>query len=329
MTKITYDQKQELYGIKPDPRRSGPKPILRAARFDSLATFTKTAASVQQSHDCFAYQSQDNGNPPTDLWDHSLGFNGALELTKTGWIDGARDVIHAAAKNSTKHGASDVTITPAPMGIYADVTAALQGDLEPFYDVDMVPEIKPSITLICGTSCCAHSSAEDVTRRGAGILTAIQALELSGIRVALFARSSGLDSTDNIYFYTFVRVKHADQGLNIPALAAVFCHSAFERRLGFAGIEMLAPKTFSMGYGSAMHDTPPETLAHCFRNAENVVTAPPFYRQQEMASVSAVAVAIIESVAAAKHIDRGLAEQLKNQITNNRSAGRPANRRAS
>lgn len=183
-------------------------------------------------------------------WDFGLGYKGAEKMVRDGWPEGARRIKHIAGRETDSGEHTDLTLVSAPFGIFGDTQAALHGDPEPYTTVELSADVRPILTLFASLSCRQGITAKAFAERGAGMLTAIQALEAFGYRVDLYAvlTSQDPDRSKSMFASTF-KVKHSDQQINLPALAAVMAHPAMFRRIGFTIYERIAPTDFLTDYG--------------------------------------------------------------------------------
>lgn len=191
-------------------------------------------------------------------WDDNLGYDGAKAVLATGWAEGANKIRLLAESFATSE--TDFTeyapaFIPAESGAFGFAQAALAGDPECFYQYDVTPIDRPVIRLAASTGIMGTTGHGSVIKRAAGFLAVINMLERSGVRVELWAVAGNHDEDSNICFFNAVRVKEADQSVDLNRLAFLFGHGAAHRRLMFSLIEKMAIeqfKGFSQDYGASL-----------------------------------------------------------------------------
>lgn len=217
-----------------------------AKRFDSLLEWERFALA-----DCserFARSSVTH--TPEEEWDYGSGMDGARDLIRKGWRKGAKDVLNVSGvAHIQQDNGINVAMYSAPCGFFGDTQAALAGDPDCMIAADFQEQPQqPVITIAADFTAPYKVTAQEFTKRGAAILSVIYLLEASGVRVDLFALWS--PRHDNKTTAQAVKVKHADQDINLEALAAVFAHPAAFRRIGFGAAERIAYGDFEgSGYG--------------------------------------------------------------------------------
>lgn len=179
-------------------------------------------------------------------WDLGAGYQKAWELSRFGWIDGARglaDALKAIAPT-----------TPAPdsrtdfYGHRPHVPRYCAG--APDCMVRHVPDPNAGggkvLTLIVPVNATAGVSAQSMYNFGAGVVAYINQLETSGVRVELYGMICSEVRGWRVA-HTW-RVKSADQPFDLAVTAFTLSHPAMFRRLGFALRERCAAPATS-GYG--------------------------------------------------------------------------------
>lgn len=202
-------------------------------------------------------------------WDLNLGAKHARRLLTEGWAEGANKVKQVSL--TMAQGEADGL--PA---FYNDVSgpigfaqAALAGDPECYLQYDSAPLSRPVVSLAVSITCANKLESGDFIRRGAVYLTIINALEAAGMRVELYALigtySGSPSDKEGRVIFTAVRIKDADQDINLQALAYIIAHPAAFRRLGFAAIEKQVEDDFNgsfcHAYGSPFNGSNKEASA--------------------------------------------------------------------
>lgn len=127
--------------------------------------------------------------------------------------------------------------------------------------------------------CCSYScgiSAEAIIRAQSRALSMVRGLEESGLRVNLWAFFAVVGSGREFAFY--LRLKKAEEKLNVLKLSYPLCHPSFLRRHFFALLEHTAAadtEVLSHNYGHPLHDDALLELAGKTKKiGENVIVFP-------------------------------------------------------
>jgi hypothetical protein len=134
-------------------------------------------------------------------------------------------------------------ITHDVEGIQVDIARYLDGEPECWIQWEHQIVESPGtkiVRMIFNGSVSSGVSTETIERVGAAAVALVELLEYSGIRVEIFlenvfAKYVGLQCPKVI---SQVKIKSADQPLDIPRLAFALGHPACLRRLGFAFVEL-------------------------------------------------------------------------------------------
>lgn len=185
-------------------------------------------------------------NRSTLGWDLGHGYDGALQRARDGWEEGVRNIDALVTAVPLE---SHVTLGYSVAGDFPDVPRAVAGD--PFNMVrrgrDRTP--KAIITIAVNIRISAAISAKSMTNYGAALVALVDRLETRGVRVELL----GLCATNRHDHIDWNRwaiswtIKHAEDPLDLSAVAFSLAHPGMFRRLGFAVMER-SPK-MDYGYG--------------------------------------------------------------------------------
>lgn len=210
-------------------------------------------------------QSASEHNAPRDNWDLGVGWQGALELARTGWVEGAAAIQEAAMAATGRpvterepHWGFDVA------GDLPDVGRFMAGVPDNMRRRRKTVGRAPIVTIALGVGTSGGTSAYAMANYGAALAALIDRLEASGRRVELYAISAVIDGGHRIAIS--VRIKGADEPLDLAAVAFGVGHPAMLRRIVFAARER-SPHEMS-GYGGTatveprdLIDPQPGTLA--------------------------------------------------------------------
>lgn len=173
-------------------------------------------------------------------------FTEAMRLAESGWTDGRESLNAAIAK---ANGIDKAELDPAPaydvVGYYPDVPLYCAGD--PFNMVCHEPEpVKPVIRIAATAKASQSTRASVYLNYGAALVSYIELLEKAGYRVEL---NLIMQTTDGAYSYrAMVRVKDADESLEIDRLAFALMHRSTQRRLWFSLLEQEAELINYLGH---------------------------------------------------------------------------------
>jgi hypothetical protein len=188
------------------------------------------------------------GDPPDAEWDFNAGWDGALELARNGWHDGAAKVSKLARDLLD---AVDAKVMPLATqygdagGYGVDVARFLSGEPEHYLEFAEQPAPR-AVTLTVNLTCSSGVRAEQAFRRGAVVLAAAEVLIARGFAVTIQAKVVNRSSAKKnrhvqapVYVASF-DVHKAGDALDVDAVAFTLCHPAFTRRIAF-GLKEGAP----------------------------------------------------------------------------------------
>jgi hypothetical protein len=187
------------------------------------------------------YASQD--------WDLNAGYDGAVEMTRSGWLEGAQ-----RAQKALK---AFAPATPQPsrkldvVGQRVSVPHFLTGQPK-----NMVRRVRTAdagsgrvLTLAVSVVASAFTSAEAMSNYGVAVAQYVNQLERSGVRVHLIG-TLAVESDAQRLALSWT-IKSAGQPLNLSALAFAIGHPAMLRRIGFAFMERQRDTREFPSYGGA------------------------------------------------------------------------------
>lgn len=212
---------------------------LRADSIDQLADFLESDAGAPKG--AFADDPSSRTNPKSETWDLDAGWEGALEIARNGWREGARNVRAALATI-----AGDLILAPPQLADVAggvlDCAAHVAGAPDCFdVDDDEAGGRARVIRLLVPLSASGSVPASHLLNRGAAIASVIDALEAGGVSVELEIIVTAGDGKHQAASRHFV--KRAGDHLNLDALATSIVHPATFRRLHFATLEAMGDQT--------------------------------------------------------------------------------------
>lgn len=176
-------------------------------------------------------------------------FNEAVELFKNGWSDMATKLVHQLkVAESKKEPVMKAKPVLSMAGYQAIVPLYLNGVPNCMVNKKMVPVKQKVITLNKSIDYSAGVSSDTIIEESIKAMQIVKKLEAQGYRVNL---NIILGSTEDKKFIVKIRIKSANEKLNISKLAFPLVHPSMLRRLLFRWIEVYPniTKRFVSGYG--------------------------------------------------------------------------------
>ncbi len=125
----------------------------------------------------------------------------------------------------------------------------MSGDPENMLEWETVETAgKKVIDIYFNISASGDTNRNEKINYGICGLSAVDYLESIGMRVNLYVFTSTSGCNDGAHSLTVVKVKRADESLNLPLVAFAMCHPSMQRRFMFKSREM-NPETYGYGYG--------------------------------------------------------------------------------
>jgi hypothetical protein len=164
-----------------------------------------------------------------------------------------------------------------------------------------LPQKVKAISITYSITANAYEDAKNFIKAGVAIISAINMLELSGIRVNLnvcFYFASCEHKNLKEQAFGTIKLKDYREHLDIQKICFPLAHPSFFRRFGFKWLETvegLTEKNWSWGYGTQLEKITPEIQA-CLHKDETFITL------QDVKAVEYDARKIVEQI---KKISRG------------------------
>lgn len=212
--------------------------------------------------------SGDNGNLPLasrkeeyqTVWYGTQTFEDALKLAYSGWHDKANEI-----KKISEPIFTDVSslverhsIINDVEGIQVDVARFLDGEPECWQQWERQIIENPGtkiVKLVFSGFVSAGVSTKAINAVGACVTALVELLEYSGTRVEVWYAYTACKGDDDLTPYRAecrVKIKSADQPLDVPRLAFIFAHPSSFRRIAFGWLEQQtnAVRLHNYSYGS-------------------------------------------------------------------------------
>jgi hypothetical protein len=178
-------------------------------------------------------------------WDLGVGYEGALKLAETGWSEGAKDLSDRLATHMPTRDHEDSWRYDVA-GELPDIGRFLAGDPMHMRRHGHPKGHQPIISLLVRICCAGATKASAFANYGTALCAIVDQLENMGRRVEVNVTDvSECNGTRVSLGWT---VKHAEDSLDLAAIAFSLAHPAASRRIGFAMTERCgARETYSYG----------------------------------------------------------------------------------
>lgn len=230
--------------------------------YDSLAEFYNYICDTP-INEAFRW-SNHSSVEGTKSFTHTANFEEAVDLFKNGWSDMASKLVQRLKVIESK---TEPTMRPkttlSVAGYQAIVPLYLNGVPNNMVNKRMVPVKQKVVTVNKSIDYNCGVSTDEIIEESIKAMQIVKKLEAQGLRVNLnivLGSSSG-----GTGFFMKVRIKSANEKLNISKLAFPLVHPSMLRRLFFRFIEVYPniTKEYTWGYGRA---TDASTLREVFPN---------------------------------------------------------------
>jgi len=214
------------------------------AKFDSMLDF------LQQLEKPVAHEGNSDLTGSDRLrFTGTENFNQAMQLASNGWPEGL-EKIQRALDDIEALPAVEVLPVFDVCGEAFNLDAVLQGQPENMFYFMPQESNKPRIIQL-GFNFSFHGgvSAETIIERGAAIASAVNDIEQTGIRVELYAYHATKQS--RYHSSIFIKLKDADQPLELERVVFTAAHPSMLRRLWFRYAEQQKdfPERYQITYG--------------------------------------------------------------------------------
>lgn len=218
-------------------------------QFDSISEFYDFISTAPENHvfqDHYWLSSKMNGYSFTK----TESFEDAVDLLFNGWDDGAKRLTQQL--KSVEKAIAPVS-KPRPkagvVGYQAIVPAYLNGDPNSMMGTVRKPVKQPVVNVTKMIAYGSGVSADTVIAESLKAMQIVKKLENQGQRVNLFIMRSG--SAHGKQIACRVKIKGANERLNVSKAAFPMCHPSMQRRLMFRFTETYEGVTagFRSGYG--------------------------------------------------------------------------------
>ena len=224
------------------------KETWKMIEFDSLSDFYNyiTTTSINKTFEERRKHLSSEKPNNKENWSGTASFDDAVNLMKNGWNAGATTLTKAFKLSQVNASIKqEVKNILSVCGYQAIVPLYLQGVPNNMISKKMTPVKKKVITINKITCVSSSVSSSILQEESVKCFQIIKKIEDSGIRVNL----NLVISTGHVCVK--IRLKSANERLNISKLAFPLVHPSMLRRLYFRFVEVFPtiPKSFLWGYG--------------------------------------------------------------------------------
>lgn len=222
------------------------------AEFKSIVEFEKFITEKHENdvfRDAYCLSSKDKKYWTVDFT-KTKSFDEAIDLLHDGWTDKAKELtkkLKAVERDMAPIMKQQRCVSVA--GYQPIVPLFLAGQPANMIGTRMQPVKQKVVTLVKSVSYSGNVEPEEWTEQGLKALAVVKKLESNGHRVNVDIVRGGYDpDTKSNGIVCRVRVKNANERLNVSKLAFTMCHPSIQRRLMFRFTEVY--DRVSSGYRS-------------------------------------------------------------------------------
>lgn len=172
--------------------------------------------------------------PPT-VWNGNTTWDEAIRLAHEGWPEGLARLTALTIEDRPTSGLRRPRMEYAPAGMRPSIPHYLAGD--PAYMQTWTPRPsaqRPILTILNCASARCDIEADTYERRGAALVSLIDAIENEGVSTRLINRYACASETDQTTPITIeIEIKAEGQPLDADRIMFAIAHAAFLRRLVF------------------------------------------------------------------------------------------------
>lgn len=236
-------------------------------RFETVQDFLKKINS-RENNDIMRRKksSKDNGRNFTG----TKSYEEAEKLLINGWdeplskIKKSIETVDAYSKGNKQRPRNAV------VGYIPNVPNALLNLPESMITIKRIPQKVRAITIYYASTANCMTETREFIDAGVKILSAINHLESSGIRVSLYALCFCAESGDD-YAFCPVKIKDYRDKLDLKKICFPMVNASWLRRFGFKWIETcrgIKDDNWSCGYGRSVYDDTKEKFEKDLRTSK-------------------------------------------------------------
>ena len=213
--------------------------------YNSISEFVQTINSRPQNPKITSNISESGEYSFTGTHD----YNEAENLLLHGWVEESEKLNEMLKLKAIKE--KSVKNTYDVAGFQCSVPRYLQGIPTNMINQKVVTKKQKVITITKNISYSAYVSKETIEQESVKVLQLVNNLEKQGYRVILNVTLISKSKKENIIICNKVRIKNANERLNLSKVSFPMVHSSYLRRIMFRWIETFeyTTKQFDNNYG--------------------------------------------------------------------------------
>ena len=214
--------------------------------YNSISEFVQTINSRPQNPKITSKMSEFGGFSFTG----THNYNEAENLLLHGWVEESEKLNEMLKLKALKEKSFKNTYDVA--GFQCSVPRYLQGIPTNMINQKVVTKKQKVITITKNISYSAHVRKETIEEESVKVLQLVNNLEKQGYRVALNVTLISKSKKENVIICNKVRIKNANERLNLSKVSFPMVHSSYLRRIMFKWMETFeyTTKSFDGTYGT-------------------------------------------------------------------------------
>ena len=214
--------------------------------YNSISEFVQTINSRQQNPEITSTASIDSDYKFTG----TSSYEQAENLLLHGWVEESEKLNEMLKLKTLKE--KSVKNTYDVAGFQCSVPRYLQGIPTNMINQKVVTKKQKVITITKNISYSAHVRKETIEEESVKVLQLVNNLEKQGYRVILNVTLISKSKKENIIICNKVRIKNANERLNLSKVSFPMVHSSYLRRIMFKWMETFeyTTKSFDVTYGT-------------------------------------------------------------------------------
>ena len=216
--------------------------------FDSLMEFGDWIKNTPRQWP-YSYAKDER---PSDRWDLNAGYENAVSMARKGWLEGAAKAQEALKQFTPKDAAPDTRNDFYGFRPHVARFCAGAPDCMIRHTREGENGAGRVLTLAVGLDANAHTKAEHMANFGIAVAQYVNQLEAQGVRVELIGVLVADMYAKQWRMAHSVRIKRAEQPMDLAVIAFAIGHPAMLRRLGLAAMERSERAAAMESYGSAV-----------------------------------------------------------------------------
>lgn len=236
----------ELRELKVDNRRGNKNYKIVVEKYNSAQEMVRDCDTRTITDSCFTDQRKKS----YDSWEGVKSYQEALDLLSNGYQPSV-DKLKSRLKTSAMGNGKRITFRNDIVGYAPIVPLAIQGVPQSMINHSMKPIKAKVLDIYYDMTCSYGTSSNTIMECGRKVLSVILDLESQGYRANLYGVQSysGYEGADIVC----VKVKSANQPIDLKRVSFPLTHTAFFRVIGFDWYSKCPKAKYRSGYGHALY----------------------------------------------------------------------------